>query len=112
METMTSEALLMRRLAIAFAVASSTAFVLAQTQAPERRGSAAAAPHSADGAKVEQTSMGAKPEALVAASFDGIGVGMTGPQGPWAPRNPSDNSLAVGPNHIVQIVNSRLAIFS
>ena len=28
------------------------------------------------------------------------------------PRNPSDNSLAVGPDHIVQIVNSRMAIFT
>jgi hypothetical protein len=27
-------------------------------------------------------------------------------------RNPSDNSLAVGPNHIVQIVNTRMAIFT
>jgi hypothetical protein len=27
-------------------------------------------------------------------------------------RNPSDNSIAVGPNHIVQTVNSRLAIFT
>ena len=27
-------------------------------------------------------------------------------------RNPSDNSLAVGPDHIVQIVNSRMAIFT
>ena len=29
-----------------------------------------------------------------------------------AARNPSDNSLAVGPDHIVQIVNSRMAIFT
>ena len=27
-------------------------------------------------------------------------------------RNPSDNSLAVGPDHIVQIVNSRMAVFT
>lgn len=27
-------------------------------------------------------------------------------------RNPSDNTLAVGPNHVVQIVNSRMAVFS
>ncbi|HEV3140376.1 MAG TPA: hypothetical protein VGY57_07680 [Vicinamibacterales bacterium] len=47
-------------------------------------------------------------------SFDGLGVGMTagpGTNNPPAPRNPSDNSLAVGPNHIFQIVNSQLAIF-
>ena len=37
---------------------------------------------------------------------------MTGPHGTWTRGNPSDNSLAVGPNHIVQIVNSRMAIFT
>src|SRR5262249_53025596 len=35
-----------------------------------------------------------------------------GPQGPATLRNPSDNTLAVGPNHIVQIVNTRMAIFT
>jgi hypothetical protein len=61
---------------------------------------------------VEQTSPGARPAATVAASFDGLGDGFDGPQGPAPGRNPSDNSLAVGPNHIVQIVNSRLAVFT
>ena len=46
------------------------------------------------------------------ASFDGLGVGFVGPQGNANLRNPSDNSLAVGPDHIVQIVNSRTAIFT
>ena len=46
------------------------------------------------------------------ASFDGLGVGFDGPQGPSFVRNPSDNSLAVGPDHIIQTVNSRLAIFT
>jgi hypothetical protein len=46
------------------------------------------------------------------ASFDGLGVGFDGPQGPSYVRNPSDNSIAVGPDHIVQTVNSRLAIFT
>jgi hypothetical protein len=45
-------------------------------------------------------------------SFDGLGVGFEGPHGPSLGRNPSDNSLAVGPDHIVQTVNSRLAVFS
>ena len=27
-------------------------------------------------------------------------------------RNPSDNSLAVGPDHIMQTVNTRMAIFT
>jgi hypothetical protein len=44
--------------------------------------------------------------------FDGLGAGFEGPHGTTNFRNPSDNSLAVGPDHIVQIVNSRIAIFS
>ena len=46
------------------------------------------------------------------AGFDGLGAGFEGPQGKAAARNPSDNSLGVGKNEIVQIVNSRLAIFT
>ncbi len=61
---------------------------------------------------VEQTTMGAKTGLEVVASFDGLGVGFSGPQGATSLRNPSDNSLAVGPDHIVQIVNSRMAIFT
>ncbi len=61
---------------------------------------------------VEQTTPGNRPPATIAASFDGLGVGFTGPQGSAVLRNPSDNSLAVGPNHIVQIVNSRMAVFT
>ena len=64
------------------------------------------------GAVVEQTSFGAGPPAALAASFDGLGAGFTGPQGSALLRNPSDNSLAVGPDHIVQIVNTRMAIFT
>jgi hypothetical protein len=61
---------------------------------------------------VEQNSQGSRPTVVLAESFDGLGVGFEGPQGTATGRNPSDNSLAVGPNHIVQIVNSRLAIFT
>ncbi len=61
---------------------------------------------------IEQTSQGKRPALPVAVSFDGLGVGFDGPQGPAAGRNPSDNSLAVGPDHVVQIVNSRMAVFS
>jgi hypothetical protein len=46
-------------------------------------------------------------------SFDGLGDGFKGPQSTQRPafyRNPSDNSLAAGPNHIVQIVNARFAV--
>jgi hypothetical protein len=61
---------------------------------------------------VEQTAHGTKPSAALVDSFDGLGVGFEGPQGKYEGRNPSDNSLAVGPDHIVQTVNSRLAIFT
>ncbi|HET7220622.1 MAG TPA: hypothetical protein VFJ02_21360 [Vicinamibacterales bacterium] len=63
-------------------------------------------------AAVEQTTHGSKPAPEILASFDGLGVGFAGPQGTATFRNPSDNTLAVGPNHIVQIVNSRTAIFT
>jgi hypothetical protein len=56
--------------------------------------------------------MGSKAGPMLAASFDGLGQGFVGPQGTAMLRNPSDNTLAVGPNHIVQIVNSRMAIFT
>ncbi len=61
---------------------------------------------------VEQTTPGDRPPAVIVASFDGLGVGFNGPQGTFTGRNPSDNSLAVGPDHIVQIVNTRMAIFT
>ncbi len=63
-------------------------------------------------AAVEQTEPGARPAAAMVESFDGLGVGFEGPQGTYAGRNPSDSSLAVGPDHVVQIVNTRLAVFS
>src|SRR5215468_10853440 len=61
---------------------------------------------------VEQRSQGALPGAALAASFDGIGAGFEGPQGAATLRNPSHNSLAVGPDHIMQTVNTRMAIFT
>src|SRR5262245_54351508 len=63
-------------------------------------------------AAVEQRSQGTRPGATLVASFDGLGVGFEGPQGTATLRNPSDNSLAVGPNHIMQTVNTRMAIFT
>lgn len=66
----------------------------------------------ASGTSVEQTSQGTEPPAKLVASFDGLGAGFTGPQGSANLRNPSDNSLAVGPDHIVQIVNTRMAVFT
>lgn len=62
---------------------------------------------------VEQVSQGKRPPAALVESFDGLGVGFDGPQGSGPMlRNPSDNSLAVGPDHIVQTVNTRMAIFT
>jgi hypothetical protein len=61
---------------------------------------------------VEQTIQGTKPGPVVVDSFDGLGIGFEGPQGSSPLRNPSDNSLAVGPDHVMQTVNSRMAIFT
>ena len=66
----------------------------------------------AGSASVEQTAQGERPAAIIAERFDGLGAGFEGPQGTAAFRNPSDNSLAVGPDHIVQTVNSKMAIFT
>ena len=63
-------------------------------------------------AAVEQRARGSRPPAALVASFNGLGAGFAGPQGGSTQRNPSDNTLAVGPNHIVQIVNTRMAIFT
>ncbi len=64
------------------------------------------------GVVVEQKSQGTRPAAKLVESFDGLGFGFQGPQGTANVRNPSDNTLAVGPDHIVQIVNTRMAIFT
>jgi hypothetical protein len=64
---------------------------------------------------VEQTAQGSRPALELLASFDGLGAGMAsgpGTNNPPPPKNPSDNTLAVGPDHIVQIVNSQLAVFT
>jgi hypothetical protein len=63
-------------------------------------------------AAVEQTFFGSKKAPALITSFEGLGESFVGPQGTASLRNPSDNSLAVGLDHIVQIVNSRMAIFS
>ena len=63
-------------------------------------------------AAVEQTSPGTKAPADLLDSFDGLGFGFEGPQGQFTGGSPSDGSLAVGPDHIVQIVNSRIAIYT
>src|SRR5688500_12776373 len=60
----------------------------------------------------EQRAHGTAPAAELLVRFDGLGVGFVGPQGTARTNNPSDNGLAVGPDHIIQTVNSRMAIFT
>jgi hypothetical protein len=85
---------------------------LAPDEQQQGNGAPAFAPRNAAGAAIEQTSPGSRPALELVASFDGLGAGFEGPQGPSSVRNPSDNSLAVGLDHIIQTVNSRLAIFT
>lgn len=77
---------------------------------------AACAPRSgrpeARSVSIEQSAGGNDPAPAVVASFDGLGVGFEGPQGTARAGNPSDNSIAVGRDYIVQTVNSRMAIFT
>ncbi|MFN0097081.1 MAG: hypothetical protein ACKVS7_00285, partial [Gemmatimonadaceae bacterium] len=61
---------------------------------------------------IEQRRVGDTPGLRLVASFDGLGHGFVGPQGSSTQRNPSDNALAVGPDHIVQTINTRVAIFT
>ena len=79
---------------------------------PGNQGAPSFPPGNPAGAAVEQRAHGTRPPAPLLASFDGLGVGFEGPHGGSTGRNPSDNTVAVGPDHIVQIVNSRMAIFT
>ncbi|MGH7552659.1 MAG: hypothetical protein ACREMQ_06480, partial [Longimicrobiales bacterium] len=74
--------------------------------------SAMVAPAARLGAAIEQTSQGTRPAALLLESFDGQGYGTSGPHGAGGGNNPSDNSLAVGPNHVVETVNTRMAVYT
>ncbi|MDA1307132.1 MAG: hypothetical protein O2917_07715, partial [Acidobacteria bacterium] len=80
-------------------------------QAPQPQGRPAAAPGSAAGAAVEQTTMGTGPAPSLVTQFEGLGVGFDGPHGTSTGRNPSDNSLAVGPRHVMASVNTRMAVW-
>ena len=64
---------------------------------------------TAQGPNVEQTSRGSRPGAELVESFDGLGAGRSAAS---TVRNPSDNSLAVGPDHIMQTVNSQIVVFT
>lgn len=97
----------------ALAGCAALALVVGALSAKQARGGAPAfPPNNPAGAAVEQREQGTRPPAELVASFDGLGVGFDGPQGISPGRNPSDNSLAVGPDHIMQTVNTRMAIFT
>ncbi|HSC29172.1 MAG TPA: hypothetical protein VLD67_17985, partial [Vicinamibacterales bacterium] len=66
----------------------------------------------AGAARIEQTSAGEGDRATLVAGFEGLGESFEGPQGKATLRNPSDNSIAVGPDHVMVTVNSRMAIFT
>jgi hypothetical protein len=83
-----------------------------QTQRPTPTPTPQMTPVTAASAAVEQKANGPKPSARLVENFDGLGHGFEGPQGAANLRNPSDNTLAVGPDHIVQIVNTRMAVFT
>ncbi len=67
---------------------------------------------SATGAAVEQTAQGQRPPLAVLDSFDGLGQGFYGPQGGIELRASTDNSIAVGPDDIVQISGAWFAMYS
>lgn len=70
-------------------------------------------PQSGTADPVAQTAPVAAAAPATSASFDGVGQGFTGPQGTWTVNvAPPDTVSAVGPNHIVEAVNSGFAIFN
>lgn len=74
------------------------------------------------GAAVEQTTQGNRPAIAPLTSFDGLGAGFTSRIYPAADKNTSaysgatrggiDISLAVGPNHIFEILDGYMAVFT
>jgi len=75
------------------------------------------------GAAVEQTAQGSKPQLELLANFDGLGDGFTGREFPGAAdaaaggrggggRGGIDISMAVGKDHIFEVLNGNLAVFS
>jgi len=62
---------------------------------------------SAAAAAVEQTTQGNRKAIEMVASFDGLGEGLLAEE-----RGGIDISVAAGPNHIVQILDGRTAVFS
>ncbi|HEV2445814.1 MAG TPA: hypothetical protein VGS58_07830, partial [Candidatus Sulfopaludibacter sp.] len=79
----------------------------------------------AAGAAVEQTAQGKRPAIPALAGFDGLGEGFTGREFPGAAnatdggggrggagRGGIDISLAVGPDHVFEILNGNMAVFT
>jgi hypothetical protein len=75
---------------------------------------------AAAGAAVEQNAQGSRPQIEASQSFDGLGDGFTAKAFPGAEnasegsggRGGIDISLAVGPDHIFEILNGNLAVFT
>jgi hypothetical protein len=67
----------------------------------------------AAGAAVEQTTQGTRAAIPPSASFDGLGEGFTSiAPGTGGGRGGIDISLAVGPDHIFEILNGSMAVFT
>jgi hypothetical protein len=72
------------------------------------------------GAGIEQKTQGSRPAIPLIDSFDGLGEGFTGHQFPapagaqpeTAGRGGIDISIAVGPDHIFEILNGNMAVFT
>jgi hypothetical protein len=60
----------------------------------------------------EQTWHGTGGQVTMITNFEGLGYGFDGTHGSVLNRNPSDNSLAVSHDYIVQVVNTHMAIFT
>ncbi len=67
----------------------------------------------ASGAAVEQTTQGTRPAIPLVVSFDGLGEGFSGTSSVVsAGRGGIDISIAVGPDHIIEILNGNMAVYS
>ena len=102
----------MRRLLFVSSVVLATGLAAACDGIPEPGAEPPADGQVTRGGSIEQNEQGPRPPAVLLESFDGHGFGMVGPHGTGGGGNPSDNSIAVGPNHIVEAVNSRLAVYT
>src|SRR6185436_16869163 len=62
---------------------------------------------------VIQNSPGIADAPVLGLGFDGVGQGFTGPSGTFSvDAAPPDPNAAVGPNHLVEIVNESFAVFN